>query len=141
LTFFLEAIGDLFVRIENKEKKGAWAMRLYSSPVTIKNLREHFRTTYKLNEEQIDLMVVSSARSLQTAFLALDEIGGDDGDVHMKIAAIAHSLKGLFLNMGQHEWASYAAEIECAANDSQDCDYKKMILVLRSGLQDVSNIL
>lgn len=127
--------------MENKEKKGAGAMRLHSSPVTIENLREHFRTTYKLNEEQIDLMVVSSARSLQTAFLALDAIGGDDGDEHMKIAAIAHSLKGLFLNMGQHEWASSAVEIENAANAGQDRDYKTMFLDLRYGLQDVTNIL
>jgi hypothetical protein len=107
------------------------------SPVTIESLREHFRTTYKLNEEQIDLMVVSSARSLQTAFLATDEIREGE-DVCVKMAAIAHSLKGLLLNMGQHEWAAYAAEIEKIANAGQDHDYKTMIQNLRLGLQDVS---
>lgn len=115
-------------------------MRPNFSPVTIENLREHFRITYRLNEEQVDLMVVSSARSLQTAFLAVDEILGSE-ELCTKITAIAHSLKGLLLNMGQHDWASYAAEIENAANAGKDCDYKIMIDDLRLGLQDVSTIL
>jgi hypothetical protein len=115
-------------------------MRLNFSPVTIENLREHFRTTYRLNEEQVDLMVISSARSLQTAFLAFDEIK-DKEELFTKIAAIAHSLKGLLLNMGQHDWASYAAEIENAANTGKDCDYKIMIDDLRLGLRNVSTIL
>lgn len=114
-------------------------MRPNFSPVTIENLREHFRTTYKLNEEQIDLMIVSSARSLH-AFLATDEIQGGE-ELCTKIAAIAHSLKGLLLNMGQHEWASYAAEIENAASAGLDRDYKTMIQYLRLGLQDISMII
>jgi hypothetical protein len=129
-----------FPRVENQGKKVLTAMRPNFSPVTIENLRKHFRTTYKLNEEQVDLMVVSSARSLQTAFLAVDEIQGNE-EFCKKIAAIAHSLKGLLLNMGQHDWASYAAEIENAANTGKDCDYKIMVDDLRLGLRNVSTIL
>lgn len=129
-----------FSRIEIQEKKVLRAMRPNFSPVTIENLREHFRITYRLNEEQVDLMVVSSARSLQTVFLAVDEIRGSE-ELCTKITAIAHSLKGLLLNMGQHDWASYAAEIENAANTGKDCDYKIMIDDLRLGLQDVGTIL
>jgi HPt (histidine-containing phosphotransfer) domain-containing protein len=121
-------------------KKVLKVMNSNFSPVTIKNLREHFRTTYKLNEEQIDLMVVSSARSLQTAFLATDEIL-NGGDVCVKIAAVAHSLKGLLLNMGQHEWAGYAREIENTAKANEVRDYKEMMQRLRLGVQEVSKIL
>jgi hypothetical protein len=121
-------------------KKVLKVMNSNFSPVTIKNLREHFRTTYKLNEEQIDLMVVSSARSLQTAFLATDEIL-NGGDVCVKIAAVAHSLKGLLLNMGQHEWAGYAREIENTAKANEVRDYKEMMQRLRLGVQEISGIL
>jgi hypothetical protein len=126
-------------RLTFKEKEEE-VMNSNFSPVTIENLREHFRTTYKLNEEQIDLMVVSSARSLQTAFLAADDIFGSE-DVCEKMAAIAHSLKGLLLNMGQFEWAGFAREIERAAKASEKCDYKEMIRRLRVGMHPVSQII
>jgi hypothetical protein len=115
-------------------------MRSSPSPVTIGILRQHFRTTYNFNEEQIDLMVVSSARSIQAAFLAVDEIL-DGEDVYGKIAVIAHGLKGLLLNMGEDEWAGYVREIENAANAGEDHDYKEMMQRLRFGLQEVSRIL
>jgi hypothetical protein len=111
------------------------------SPVTIVNLREHFRVTYKLNEEQIDLMVVSSARSLQSAFLASEDIQESDEDICVKITAIAHSLKGLLLNMGQYEWAGYAREIEYAAKAGEKREFIQMIQKLRLGMQEVSRIL
>ena len=109
------------------------------SSVTIKILREHFRTAYNFNDVQIDLMVVSSARSIQAAFLAFDMIL-DGEDVHEKLVVIAHGLKGLLLNMGQDEWAGYVREMENAASAGEDHDYKEMMQRLRLGLQEVSRI-
>jgi hypothetical protein len=109
------------------------------SPVTIKSLREHFRITYNFNEEQIDLMVVSSARSIQAAFLAFDMIL-DGEDAREKVVVIAHGLKGLLLNMGQDEWAGYVREMESAASAGEGHDYKEVIQGLRLGLQEVIRI-
>jgi hypothetical protein len=109
------------------------------SPVTIKGLREHFRTTYNFNEEQIDLMVVSSARSIQAAFLAFDMIPEGE-DAHEKVVVIAHGLKGLLLNMGQDEWAGYVREMERAASAGEGHDYKEMMQRMCLGLQEVSRI-
>ena len=109
-------------------------------PVTIKRLREHFRTTYNFNEEQTDLMIVSSARSIQAAFLAIDEIV-DKEDMCEKIAVITHGLKGLLLNMGQKEWAGYVKDIENAAKAGRHHEYTEMMQRLRLGLQEVGRIL
>jgi hypothetical protein len=124
----------------NNQKREEKAMKSNFSPVTIGNLRNHFKTTYKLNEEQIDLMVVSSARSLKTAFSAAEEIL-DSEDVCEKMIAVAHSLKGLLLNMGQMEWAGFAQEIEGAAKATENRDYHEMIRILRAGMEPISQIL
>jgi hypothetical protein len=120
-------------------RNGQDGNRAEPSPVTIRSLREHFRTTYNFNEEQIDLMVVSSARSIQAAFLAVDEIVGKE-DGFGKIAVIAHGLKGLLLNMGQNDWAEYVKDIENAAKAGRHHEYTDMVQRLRLGLQEVGTI-
>jgi hypothetical protein len=120
-------------------RNGQDGNRAEPSPVTIRSLREHFRTTYNFNEEQIDLMVVSSARSIQAAFLAIDETV-DKEDACEKIAVIAHGLKGLLLNMGQNDWAGYVKDIENAAKAGRYHEYIEMVQRLRLGLQEVGKI-
>jgi hypothetical protein len=115
------------------------AARKIMTPVTIKRLREHFQATYNFNEEQIDLMVVSSAKSIQAAFLAIDETADQKG-LCEKIAVIAHGLKGLLLNMGQTEWAGYVRDIEHTAKAGRNHECTEMVHRLRLGLQEVAAI-
>jgi HPt (histidine-containing phosphotransfer) domain-containing protein len=119
-----------------QKEKGMKNMSLNPAPIKVETLRQHFRTVYKLNEEQINLMIASSSRSLRSAFQSFDEIS-DDEDIYKKIMMISHSIKGLLLNMGQPEWAECAKEIEDAAKMGEDRDYKEMVQRLRLGMQEL----
>ncbi len=107
-----------------------------TSPVKIENLRRHFRDTYKLADEQIDLMLESSARSLQVTFAATEDAFSDK-DFYEKVARHAHSMKGLLLNMGEKEWAAQARDIEVAALERVDVDFRKMIDKIHQGVLEV----
>ena len=111
-------------------------MESYPPQATVEELRRHFRTAYKLKEEQIDLMITSSAGSLRSIFLEVDGLPENES-LNEKIAALAHTVKGLLLNMGQVEWAEYAKEIEYTAKAGEEKDYKSMMKTLRAGLQEI----
>ncbi len=99
-------------------------------------LRNHFRSIYKLADDQIDIMLASSAKSLTSSFSAiyeaLDENQGLD-----KVYRLAHSIKGVLLNMGETQWAELAREIELAASDSEERDYRSMVKKIQCGVEDI----
>lgn len=99
-------------------------------------LRDHFRSTYKLADDQIDIMLASSAKSLTTSFSALfTALEKNEG--HDQIFRLAHSIKGLLLNMGEAQWAELAREIELAASDSEVRDYLSMVKKIQYGVEDI----
>ncbi len=82
--------------------------------VTKEELKHYFKDVYKLGDEQIVIMLESSAKSLNSSLNGLYAIL-DGGDDHEATARLAHSMKGLLLNMGQVEWSKLAREIELNA--------------------------
>jgi len=84
-------------------------------------------------------VIASSSRSLLSAIKSFDEVDEDE-NIYEKIKAISHGMKGVLLNMGQHEWADFAREIEKAANAGESRDYKEMVRQLRKGVQDIFSI-
>ncbi len=107
-----------------------------TTPVKVESLRRHFKNTYKLADEQIDLMLESSARSLRATFAAMEDAFLDQ-DFYEKVARHAHSMKGLLLNMGEKEWAERAREIEVAALDRKNMDFRQMIGEIHQGMLEV----
>lgn len=91
-------------------------------PVTIPVLREHFRTTYTLDEAQVELMIQSSQLSLEVTLSAAREALLKD-ETCQSLARAAHNLKGLLLNMGEESWAQVARQIEQAAISNEEFDY------------------
>jgi hypothetical protein len=105
-------------------------------PVDLPCLRTHFRTAYKLDDTQVELMVQSSAKSLNIALAAAAEAMKGD-DIHELMCQVGHSLKGLLLNMGQPEWAGVAKRIEGSAKEERECDYSALLETIRLGLAEV----
>lgn len=92
--------------------------------VTVERLRRHFSQTYKLNEDQVEFMVKSSAQSLRTVFESVQQIlTGDVASQQAALIKTAHSLKGLLLNMGEPGWADVARAVEFAAKAGESRDY------------------
>jgi len=100
--------------------------------VTLERLRHHFREKYQLKEEQVDLMLQSSAQSLQHGLERL-VTANDDQD----FVSLYHGLKGLFLNMGEGEWADYIRAIEGRLKSREELDHLAIAKVLRRGVAEV----
>lgn len=106
------------------------------APLVLSRLRDHFRQIYLLNEAQVETMVVSSSKSLGDAFASVDGIlGGTESE--KQLVAFFHGLKGLLLNMGAKEWASYTRTIEekLAAGEPLDCG--NVIGIIERGLVEI----
>lgn len=106
------------------------------APLVLSKLRDHFRQTYLLNETQVETMVVSSSKSLEHAFSCAGAIfkGTEPAE---QLVAFFHGLKGLLLNMGESEWASYAKAIESKLAIGEPLDYAMVIGIIEKGLVEI----
>ena len=101
-------------------------------PLNLETLRQHFRNVYKLKDEQVEFMIKSASQSLQTALASAEQaLAGDD--FCAALVPVAHSLKGLFLNMGEGEWASLARAMEQAARAGEQHEYTVVVQKMRQG--------
>ncbi len=105
--------------------------------VTVERLRRHFSQTYKLNEDQVEFMVKSSAESLRTVFESAERILAGDESQQAALARMAHSLKGLLLNMGEPGWADIARAIEFAAKAGESRDYSVPLEEIRTATSEI----
>jgi len=104
--------------------------------VTVNNLRNHFKTVYRLADDQIDIMLESSAKSLNTSLSALYDAIGEGASLE-EVSRLGHSIKGLLLNMGEQGWAELARELELSASGGADVDYKGLIDGIHKGVEDI----
>jgi len=109
------------------------------SKVSRVRVRNHFQEAYSLSKDQIDILLKSSARSLETFLSALEDVVGNGGDFP-QIARFGHGLKGVLLNMGEDGWADLARKIEDSAAEGQDRDYKKIVATIRLGVEEILNV-
>lgn len=99
-------------------------------------LREHFRKTYKLTEDQVDILLESTAKSMSSTLNALYVAVGGDSRLE-EVSRLGHSMKGLLLNMGEQQWAETARELEKAAARGEKRDYGKMVRDIHQGVEDI----
>jgi hypothetical protein len=106
------------------------------APVTLIKLREHFRCKYNLNESQVEIMVVSSSKSLKQG---LDHLAAafSQEQSEEQLRAIYHGMKGLLLNMGETEWAAYTREIEKKLLLNKKLDHGVIAGIMRNQMVDV----
>lgn len=109
---------------------------MFPSKVSEERLRNHFKTVYRLDDNQVDMMVKSSANSLSNSLTALYEVL--DGETELQhISKLGHSIKGLLLNMGEQEWAEIARKLEVSASSGADIDYRSMVDCIQKGVEDL----
>jgi hypothetical protein len=104
--------------------------------ITVGKLRDHFRHKYKLNEAQVELMIMSSSKSLEQGLAQLVEVLARVEPVE-SLGAVYHGLKGLFLNMGEQEWAAYTKEVEQKLSAGELLDHGEIAKKLRQGMGGV----
>lgn len=111
----------------------------FPADAKVDTLRDHFTTTYRLADNQVDLMLKSSSQSLKKS---LQEFYSElEGDCDLQeLQKIGHSIKGLFLNMGEHEWADVARTIEKSAADGKNLNYKKLADSITDGMKEILQI-
>ena len=109
---------------------------LAPTPITLVKLRDHFSNKYKLTEPQVEIMVVSSSKSLEQGLEHLLEVLAGEQSVE-RLGAIYHGLKGLFLNMGEPEWAAFTKEIEQKMLVGEELDHKRIVGKLQHGVAEV----
>lgn len=118
------------------DKTASAGDRSAPAPLVLSRLRDHFRVTYLLNETQVETMVISSSRSLEHAFSTADEILRGAAP-ESRLVAFFHGLKGLLLNMGATEWASYTRTLEEKLAAGGELDYAEIIGILERGLVEI----
>lgn len=114
-------------------------------PVTLPKLREHFKVAYQLEDDQVEVMLQSSSRSiikvLAESEVFLDsiklQISGGGSSCEELCRKFFHSLKGLFLNMGEGEWALYAKQLEAEYRTLSHEDLLKNIAKIRNGMAEI----
>ena len=102
-------------------------------PIAAEALREHFVSVYRLTDEQAAKMIKSAAKSIHNAFELGDQALGD-GDLEM-LSRFGHNLKGLFMNMGQPEWAEVARSVEQLAKANQLDEIHEQMQTLKEAVE------
>ncbi len=98
-------------------------------------VREHLSKTYKLQPEQVDQLLVTSARSLAEHLdKALAALKAEDSDL---LREAAHGLKGNLLNLGLAEYAQTAAEIEQGAKNGESRSCRRRLISLQTALAEL----
>ncbi len=99
-------------------------------------VRAHLRATYKLQAEQVDQLLVTSARSLSDHLAkASAALAAEDTEL---LRAAAHGLKGNLLNLGLVEYAETAAEIEQYAQNGEARSCRRRLISLQTALAELS---
>lgn len=104
--------------------------------ITKERLRKHFREVYKLADDQIDVMLKSSAHSLSSFFSRFQDTLKKEDNLE-DISKIGHGLKGLLLNLGEKEWADLAREIELSAAEGKRKNYLHLIDIIYKGVEEI----
>ncbi len=107
-----------------------------TTAVTISKLRTHFKTTYGLNDDQIEAMLESSSRSLNAVFDQFDTLFSEQ-EAFSTLVQPCHNLKGLLMNMGEMEWAKRVGELEKSVKECVEKDYQAEFTMVKIGLTEV----
>lgn len=107
--------------------------------VAVATLQNHFKKQYELNDGEVDTLVVSSSKSVIDFLTAAESMlgKGDQGVSSEELQALVHRGKGLFLVMGQEEWAMYVTALN-ERDPETICDsIQQVVNHVRQGFSDI----
>jgi len=107
--------------------------------VTLERPRQHLRDKYQLREPQVELMLSSAGQSLRHGLERLAAVlsGAEEKQA---LVGIYHGFKGLFLNMGEVEWAEYTRKIEGSLKKGDELDHGRIASDIRHGVAEVLSL-
>jgi len=107
--------------------------------VGIAELHNHFKVKYELNDGEADTLIVSSSESLIDFIAAAETMLAKGGQriPSEELQALAHRGKGLFLVMGQEEWALYVTALNVSDPDTIYDSIQKVMNHVRQGFSDL----
>ena len=120
-------------------KKNGYSTIPVPEKVGSAQLQQHFKETYKLDEVEAKTLVVSSSKSL-IEFLEIAESVLEkkcQGVSPEKIQELAHRGKGLFLIMGQEEWALYINALNRSDPDKIYDSIQTVVNHVRESFSDI----
>ncbi len=106
------------------------------APVTLSNLRRHFKEVYGFNFSQTEIMLESSSKSLVQAFGNMSEVLNNPNSQE-QLGTIFHGLKGLLLNMGEKEWAAFALAVEQETKKGVLLNFDRIFADMQVGLASI----
>lgn len=114
-------------------------------PVTLSKLRTHFKDVYLLKDDQVEIMLQSSSKSMIKVLKDSEEFierltkqtSTQDREFDERCRKFFHSLKGLLLNMGEAEWAAYAKGLETEYKSLNRTQLQKIITEIKNGMAEV----
>jgi len=107
--------------------------------VDISLLHYHFQVKYELGEKQVEALVKSSCESLND-FLSEARIllasNGDDME-YEPIRCVVHRAKGLFLILGQEEWAGYVTSLKKSGRGKVHSNLQIVVTNIERNFRDI----
>ncbi|MFT5699441.1 MAG: hypothetical protein ACI8ZB_002299 [Desulforhopalus sp.] len=102
-------------------------------------LHFHFMEKYEMDEEQAEALVASSSRSLNEFFSGADSLLNKriQAIEEDEVKALAHRGKGLFLIMGQDEWALYVAALSGSSKNTIHDNLRMLVKYIRQSFSDI----
>lgn len=73
-------------------------------------IKEHLRSAYLLSEEKIEAVLPRFLATVRTLLAELEDLAGTDK--HDELSRTGHAMKGALLNLGLHDLAAKAFNIE-----------------------------
>mgnify|MGYP001555101097 CR=1 FL=1 len=107
--------------------------------VTIPQLQTQFQERYELDETISWALVISSSESLREVLTESEKIlvtCSDDMD-YEPIRPIVHRIKGLFLNMGAEEWASYVTSLKKSRKGQVYSNFQKLMENIQKNFNEI----
>lgn len=108
--------------------------------VDVVSLKLFFKEKYELEDTQAEALVLSSCESLKELLAIARELleKGDKKMPYDDIRAVVHRAKGLFLIMGQDEWALYTTTLKKSGVNKV---YDNLVIVVNRIEQNFSEII
>lgn len=125
--------------MDNGSKETNYSTMLVPASVGVTQLHNFFKKKYELDDGEAEILVLSSSQSLIDFITAAESILDNRGqeDSSEKLGALVHRGKGLFLVMGQEEWALYVTALNVNDLTTVYDNIQMIVDHVRQGFSDI----
>jgi len=125
--------------MDSGSKETNYSTMSVPAPVGVTQLHNHFKEKYELDDGEAETLVVSSSRSLIDFITAAESMLDNSGQgvTSEKLEALVHRGSGMFLVMGQEEWALYVTALNVNDPNTVYDSIQKIVDYVRQGFSNI----